>query len=177
MLTINIKSRAHNEITDYFIFPAKWNVIQNKLYAFYSAKDTIANQPEAKTICGSLNGRLFEPRTVELYNKVFNVAKQEGMIYFWLGIQETSPAKTYVYISDKKTLDWNNFDKNEPNDNTNGPYNDCGKVINDREKLGLWDDKNCKGPKLPFICEIMSGISFNNCFCHITNNSTLISKR
>ena len=130
-------------------------MIQNKLYAFYS--DTFTNQPEAKAICARSNGRLFEPRTKELYDKVFNVAKHDGWIYFWLGIEEASPAKTYVYISDNKTLDWNNFKMNEPSDNTNGPYNDCGTVFNKREDLGLWDDVGCIGARQPFICEMMSG--------------------
>ena len=129
-------------------------MIQNKLYAFYS--DTFT-QPEAKAICARSNGRLFEPRTKELYDKVFNVAKQEGWIYFWLGIEEASPAKTFVYISDKKTLDWNNFRKNEPSDNSKGPNTDCGTVLNNREDLGLWDDFGCEKAKKPFICEIMSG--------------------
>ena len=60
-------------------------------------------------------GKLFEPTTEAINNKIAAIAKDKGIKNPWIGIHHLHDEKRTVFASDKTTVEWINWDAHEPN--------------------------------------------------------------
>ena len=91
--------------------------IHGKLYHFSQDRITFA---KAKATCEHNFGKLFEPKTEAINNKIAGKARDKGINNPWIGIHHLvhSENKT-VYASDKTNALWSYWNANEPNNENN----------------------------------------------------------
>jgi len=124
-----------------------WITIANiKDKEFYIGKNK-NNFDEAVQICGNEGGKLFEPRDPSITEIVTNYmhALTES---FWLGIHDKAIDKKFVYASDDSPIEWNNWQKGQPNNY--GGQQECA-VVRISWIDSRWDDRQCND-KRSFIC-------------------------
>ena len=100
----------------------KWIPLHGKLYHFSQERVTFA---KAKATCEHNFGKLFEPKTEAINNKIAAIARGEehGIINPWIGIHRIHDEDKTVYASDKTNVVWSFWDANEPNNENAGE--DC----------------------------------------------------
>ena len=116
-------------LRNFCLLLGKWTPIQGKLYHFSQERITFA---KAKATCEHNFGKLFEPKTEAVNNKIAAIAREKhGIINPWIGIYYLHDEKRTVFASDNTaTVAWSNWDSNEPN---NGNYQeDCAHLYNKR---------------------------------------------
>ena len=137
-----------------------------------------ANVEDAKAYCINQGGKLFEPKSSEVNMNITNLAKDRGMLDFWIGINDISEEGNFVYASNGSPIIWSNW-ANFTDNNSNCPgwansgecsknpgymLNNCKKScdshragVQDCVQIGhgpdyAWDDDDC-AKLYPFICE------------------------
>ena len=110
---------------------------------------------DAESFCTSQGGKMYEPRDKTIWENVFDYAKKEEIGEFWLGIHDKNEEGTFIYASDKWPIEFNNFEKGEPN---NGASNlvysgeDCVHVIYQPAAEGFWNDLPCNSHQMSVVC-------------------------
>ena len=64
----------------------------------------------------------------------------EGIVDFWIGVNDKANEGNFVYASDNSSIAWNDWADGQPNSYKGNQ--DCVAVIN--ERMG-WDDRQCNG--------------------------------
>ena len=95
----------------------EWIPIHGKLYHFSQERITFA---KAKKTCEHNNGKLFEPTTVAINNKIAATARDKDINNPWLGIHNLHYENRTVFNSTNTTVEWSHWDANEPNNEDNG---------------------------------------------------------
>jgi len=113
---------------------------------FYFSKNK-SNFDEAIQICGNEGGKVFEPRSRSITERVTSYTQTAGIESFWLGIHDKAIEKTFVYASDDSPIEWKNWSDGQPNNLNSGQ--DCAVVRNDWN--GKWDDRQCNDQR-SFVC-------------------------
>ena len=94
---------------------------------------------------------MFEPTTVTINNKIAVTARDKGINNPWLGIHNLHYENRTVFNSTNTTVEWSNWDANEPNNENN--IENCTHLYNERnqyscsfEYIGdeICDDENNK---------------------------------
>ena len=110
----------------------KWIPIHGKLYHFSQERITFA---KAKATCEHNYGKLFEPTTKAINNMIAAIAKEtHQMVNPWIGIHHLHDEGRTVFVSNKTTVVWNNWDANEPNNEND--EEDCVHLYNERHEHG-----------------------------------------
>ena len=104
--------------------------------------------------CISWGGKLFEPKTPEANSEVNNLAKAQGLVWYWLGINDVSEEGNFVYNSDGKAIGWTNWASGQPDNlDASGLSADCGSQNIDSPDYTIgWHDANCND-LTGFVCE------------------------
>ena len=101
-------------------------------------------------------GKLFEPTTEAINNKIAAIATDRGINNPWIGIHHLYDEGKTVYASDMSTVELSNWDPvdpwdaTEPNNNNGGE--DCVHLYNEGNLFFRWNDNNCNEYRR-FICE------------------------
>ena len=115
---------------------------------------------------------MFEPKSSEINNEVYDLAIAKGVVRAWIGIHDHSNEGNFVYESNDQPIEWANWDSGEPNnlihmDDSNGE--DCvhigGDWMADPRK---WNDDYCHW-EFAFICEkpgMNHSFALALCFSH-----------
>ena len=122
--------------------------IQGKLYHFSQERITFA---KAKATCKHNEGKLFEPTTEAINNRIAAIARDKGIKNPWIGIHHVHNENRTVFASTNTTIEWSNWDDNEPNNENN--IEECTHLYNGRTENscelewvgdGYCDDKHNK---------------------------------
>ena len=107
---------------------------------------------DAESFCISQGGKMYEPRDKTIWENVFDHAKKEDIGEFWLGIHDKNKEGTFVYASDNSPMEFNNFNKGEPNNGASCKCEDCVHVIYQPAAEGFWNDLPCNSHQLSVVC-------------------------
>ena len=119
--------------------------------------DTSPNsKQDAASICvNDINGRLWEPKRIEMMNQIHSKAMEFSKLdYWWVGVSDINEEGLFQYDSTAQTFPFTNgiapWFKDEPN---NDGDQDCV-CLNKDEEMVLYDD-NCD-KNHHFVCELPS---------------------
>ena len=108
---------------------------------------------------------MYEPRDENVWKIVFDHATKEDIGEFWLGIHDKNKEGTFVYASDNSPIEFNNFNKGEPNDGMQCKCEDCVHVIYQPQAKGFWNDLPCNSHQKSVVCvKVNSGNRADNSF-------------
>jgi len=103
---------------------------------------------EAKKICQSNGGNLFEPRSSFQSNAVFDeVRKIHKVIGIWIGLTDTASEGNWRYASDGSKVVYTNWNSDEPNND--GGDEDCAIM---HTGFRHWFDYSCEVKDF-FLCQ------------------------
>ena len=89
--------------------------IKGKLYQFNKDKRTYKR---ARDTCIHRGGKLFEPKTENIFNNIRKEANKKDIRRFWLGIYDKTKENNFVYDSDGTSVGWRNSQPNNKNSNS-----------------------------------------------------------
>ena len=102
------------------------------------------------------------------------MAKDRGLDYFWLGINDKSQENNFVYASDGSPITYENW----------CPHHDCYPCLDEPSGNGdcvaighayscsdhsMWDDRTCSDV-IPFVCETGKHLEYSICPCYVNTN-------
>jgi len=119
------------------------HTIQGKCFGF---SKYIKNWEDSDSICKSLGGMLWEPRTLSLFNDITDKAKeiQGTHEWVWMGITDTKNEGQWTYASDETPVGFTNWHTGQP---------DGGDCVYFYAYSKVWVDTTCSRQKPLFICE------------------------
>ena len=121
--------------------------IKGKLYQFNKDKRTYKS---ARDTCIHRGGKLFEPKTENVFNDVLQEANKRKLIQYWLGIYDKTKENNFVYDSDGTSVGWTKWRNGQPNNyKSNSGKNDVCVLTG---SSGDWTDFWCNYDKY-FVCE------------------------
>ena len=127
----------------------KYAFIDGTCYYFEVTEKTHEN---AQKNCREMFGRLFEPTSMEILNKVSAKAKQLGDTHWHIGINDIENEGTFKYATTGSAIPFVNgqfpWGSGEPN-NRDG-NEDCAHI----HRLGYMNDVNCESTFYS-ICELL----------------------
>ena len=98
-------------LRNFCLLLGKWTPIQGKLYHFSQERITFA---KAKATCEHNFGKLFEPSTEAINNKIAAIAKEKHQIDNpWIGIHHLHDDNRTVLASTNNAVEWSNWDAND----------------------------------------------------------------
>ena len=115
---------------------------------YYYFNDGPANNDDAIASCINKGGKLFEPKNEKVNIEVTNMAKDRGLDYFWLGVNDKSQENNFVYASDGSPITYENW----------CPHHECNPCLDEPSGNGdcvwighahscsdpsMWDDRTC----------------------------------
>ena len=118
------------------------------MYTFRLSKTATKTWSEAKKICQSNGGNLFEPRSSFQSNAVFDeVRKIHKVIGIWIGLTDTASEGNWRYASDGSKVVYTNWNSDEPNND--GGDEDCAIM---HTGFRHWFDYSCEVKDF-FLCQ------------------------
>ena len=78
-------------------------------------------------------GKLFEPTTEAINNKIAAIAKDKELNNPWIGIHHLHDENRTVFASTNTTVEWSHWDAHEPNNENE--EEDCAHLYNERYKF------------------------------------------
>ena len=101
---------------------------------------------------------MFEPRDAKTMKDVGKLAKKNLIERFWLGIQDGTGYRDFVYVSDNSHIQLNDWNRNEPNNfNAN---EDCVEAFFEKKsQLWKWNDIQCDDVRSFFCTREKSSLS------------------
>ena len=63
----------------------------------------------AKAFCESVDAKLFEPKSAEVFTDVVKLAKLKRLSQFWIGINDKTKEGKFVYSSDGSSIGKHDF--------------------------------------------------------------------
>ena len=122
----------------------------------YNIRQEKKTYSQANAYCKNNGGKLFEPKSASINNRVVALARSKGVTLFWIGINDKTTEGRFTYESDGKVIVWKNWNSGEPNNGRSGGVfgwswsanEDCVESIR-----GKWNDKNCN-ERRSFVCEM-----------------------
>ena len=107
---------------------------------FYISKSLKKTFDGAVEFCNYKGGILYEPRNTNISEILYKQMETEGIVDFWIGVNDKANEGNFVYASDNSSIAWSDWADDQPN--SYGGDQDCVAVIN--ERMG-WDDRQCNG--------------------------------
>ena len=89
---------------------SKW--INDRCYYFHNKEVKIFNDAQkiCSEMCGFDNGRLYEPKDLDNFSKIYELAEQfsgKPTLQLWLGLNDKSKEGEFVYNSNRKIPNFN----------------------------------------------------------------------
>ena len=82
-------------------------------YKFVNGAEDGDNEKEthsgAKAFCESVDAKLFEPKSAEVFTDVVKLAKLKRLTQFWIGINDKTKEGKFVYSSDGSSIGKHNL--------------------------------------------------------------------
>ena len=109
------------------------------------------NHADATAACKAMGAILFEPKNMLSNAWVAELAYEEGISGYWIGIHDKEFEGKFVYDSTDKSISFTWWAPRQPNNRKNNcdQDEDCAYVPNDG---GQWQDLCCKKEKA-YVCE------------------------
>ena len=105
-------NQSNYNITQETTNQGEWESIDGKLYHFSQERITFA---KAKATCEHNFGKLFEPKTAAINDKIAAIGRDKLIINPWLGIRHLHDENLTVFVSDNTPVAWSYWDAKEPN--------------------------------------------------------------
>ena len=138
-------------ISNIYVFLEGWKKLKFgkcKQYFLASAKKSHA---DAVADCKAKGAILFEPKSELTNTWVAELALEEGISGYWIGIQDKKFEGKFAYQSDGKAIGFHWWDRRQPNNKKNNcdQDEDCVYASNGE---GEWQDLCCK-KEYSYVCE------------------------
>ena len=82
---------------------------------------------------------------------IFDNMVEQGFDSTWIGLTDRQTEGDFEW-ADGAQLDYENWDRGEPNNNSGDGGEDCASILTDRGRASFWDDRPCNRA-YSFVCE------------------------
>ena len=106
---------------------------------------------QALALCDAVGFELTSISSATEDRFIFDNMVEQGFDSTWIGLTDRQTEGDFEW-ADGAQLDYENWDRGEPNNNSGDGGEDCASILTDRGRASFWDDRPCNRA-YSFVCE------------------------